>query len=155
MSKTSSNSQKGKQVQPAEQPQPPAQRLAPPKTPFDEKPPCEVSESTQDEINEITRNAPAGPIRRTTPIEQAIEQDKATPTTMKVKPDTKAQLEELKSVFKLPDLDAVVGRLIDTLPKRLSTETEVHLIMPASKYRWLMAHQDTCDCRTCLNDAKV
>lgn len=102
----------------------------------------------------VTPAAPAE-IRTTTPIEEAIEQDKATPTTMKVKPDTKARLEELKGVFKLPDLDAVVGRLIDTLPKRLSTETEVHLVMTKSKYTWLMAKQDTCDCRTCLNDSRV
>lgn len=95
------------------------------------------------------------PVQRTTPLDEAIEQDKATPTTMKIKPDTKGRLEELKTVMKLPDLDAVVGRLIDTLPKRLSTEQEIHLVMPVSKYRWLMAHQDTCDCRNCLNEAKV
>jgi len=94
-------------------------------------------------------------IRKTTPIEEAVEQDKQTATTMKIKLDTKTRLEELKEVFKAPDLDAVVGRLIETLPKRLSTEEQVHLVMPATKYRWLMAHQDTCDCRVCLNDAKV
>lgn len=94
-------------------------------------------------------------IQRTTPLEQAVEQDRQAPMTMKIKPDTKTRLEDLKDVFKVPDLDAVVGRLIDTLPKRLSTEEEIHLVLPVSKYRWLMAHQDTCDCRNCLNDAKV
>lgn len=83
------------------------------------------------------------------------EPERQIPTTMKIKPETKGRLENLKEVFKLSDLDAVVNQLIDTLPKRLSTEQEVHLVMPASKYRWLMAHQDTCDCRACLNDAKV
>lgn len=108
-------------------------------------------------VEQPPAETPAAPaeIQKTTPIEEAIEQDKATPTTMKVKPDTKARLEELKGIFKVPDLDAVVGRLIDTLPKRLSTETEVHLVMSKSKYTWLMAKQDTCDCRTCLNDSRV
>jgi hypothetical protein len=92
---------------------------------------------------------------QTPPIQDAAEPDKQAATTMKIKPDTKARLEDLKGVMKLTDLDAVVGRLIDTLPKRLSTEDQVHLVLPVSKYRWLMAHQDTCDCRTCLNEAKV
>lgn len=94
-------------------------------------------------------------IQRTTPIEQAAEQDRQAPTTMKIKPDTKARLDILKGVMKIDDYDAVVCRLIDNLPTRLSTEEEVHLVLPVSKYRWLMAHQDSCDCRTCLNNAKV
>lgn len=89
------------------------------------------------------------------PIADAAEQDKQVPMTMKIKPDTKSRLEELKDIFKVSDLDAVVNRLIEVLPQKMSTETEVHLVMTKSKYTWLLAKQDTCDCRTCLNDAKV
>ena len=78
----------------------------------------------------------------------------AAPTTIKVKPETKGKLDTLKEMFKT-DYDGTVARLIETMPKHLSNDEEVHLVMPVSKYRWLMAHQDSCDCRTCLNDAKV
>lgn len=94
-------------------------------------------------------------VQTTNPLDVAIEQDRQAPTTMKIKPDTKSRLEDLKEIFNLTDLDSVVNRLIEVLPKKLSTETEVHLVMTKSKYTWLMAKQDTCDCRTCLNESKV
>jgi hypothetical protein len=86
------------------------------------------------------------------PVEQL---EPAAPTTIKLKAATKARLETLKGIMKIDDFDAVVTRLIDNLPAKLSTETEVHLVMTKSKYTWLMAKQDTCDCRTCLNDSRV
>jgi hypothetical protein len=82
-------------------------------------------------------------------------QEPAAPTTIKLKGPTKTRLDTLKEVMKVGDYDAVVNRLIDNLPAKLSTETEVHLVMTKSKYTWLMAKQDTCDCRTCLNDSRV
>ena len=91
------------------------------------------------------------------PIADAAEQDKQAPMTMKIKPDTKSRLEELKDIFKASDLDAVVNRLIEVLPQKMSTEQEIHLIMPVSKYRWLISkcYQHDCDCRNCLNDSRV
>jgi hypothetical protein len=85
---------------------------------------------------------------------QDQEQQQAA-TTIKLKQATKSRLEILKGLLNQPDYDGVVTRLIDILPAKISTEQEIHLIMPISKYRWLMAHQDTCDCRNCLNDSRV
>ncbi|MFA5415479.1 MAG: hypothetical protein WC295_08295 [Methanoregula sp.] len=87
------------------------------------------------------------------PSEPQPDQNPA--TTIKLKATTKSRLELLKGIMKIDDFDAVVCRLIDNLPAKLSTETEVHLVMTKSKYTWLMAKQDTCDCRTCLNDSRV
>lgn len=97
--------------------------------------------------------APTAPAE---PVQGTDEQDKQTPTTMKIKPDTKSRLEGFKEIFNLTDLDAVVNRLIDIVPKKLmSTEETVHLVMTRSKYRWLVAKQNSCDCRTCLDESKV
>lgn len=90
-----------------------------------------------------------------TPAPVAPAEDQQAATTMKVKPETKSRLEVLKDVMKADSLDGVVCRLIDSLPAKLSTEQEVVLKMPVSKYRWLLAHQDSCDCRACLNEARA
>jgi hypothetical protein len=89
------------------------------------------------------------------PVSESAPQEPAAPTTIKLKGPTKTRLDTLKEVMKAGDYDAVVNRLIDSLPAKLSTEQEVHLVMSKSKYTWLMAKQDTCDCRTCLNDSRV
>jgi len=85
----------------------------------------------------------------------ADQPEPVSPTTIKLKGLTKSRLDALKGIMKIDDYDGVVNRLIDNLPAKLSTETEVHLVMTKSKYTWLMAKQDTCDCRTCLNDSRV
>ena len=76
-----------------------------------------------------------------------------TTTTVQVRIETKGRLESLKEVMRVDDFDGVIQRLINTIPERLSTEEEKHLVMTASKYRWLMAKQDSCDCRQALADA--
>lgn len=77
------------------------------------------------------------------------------PTTIKVKPETKAKLDILKGMLNQPDYNSVLARIIELVPQQLSNEKVVHLKMPISRYRWLMAKQDSCDCRNALNDAKV
>lgn len=99
--------------------------------------------------NQQTRK-PEPPAEHNQPAEPADP-----PTTIRIKAATKSRLDLLKEIMKTEDFDALVNRLIDNLPSRLSTEAEVHLVMPASKYRWLLAKQDTCDCRNCLNDSRV
>ena len=94
-----------------------------------------------------TNKKPAGGTASTVPGTEV----KAT-TTVQVRVETKGRLESLKEMFRQPDYDSTITRLIDNIPEKLSTEQEVHLIMPASKYRWLLAKQDTCDCRACLKE---
>jgi hypothetical protein len=88
-------------------------------------------------------------------VPESAPQEPSASTTIKLKGPTKTRLDTLKEVMKVGDYDAVVNRLIDNLPAKLSTEQEIHLVMSKSKYTWLMAKQDTCDCRTCLNDSRV
>jgi hypothetical protein len=76
-------------------------------------------------------------------------------TTIQIRNETKAKLEMLKGMLNQPDYNSTLTRIIDLVPQQLSNDEIVHLQMPASKYRWLMAHQNTCDCRKYLNDAKV
>lgn len=68
------------------------------------------------------------------------------PTTIKVYPDVKAKLDELGAMLKTPDYNTTVSRLIEFIPDRLSTNEEVHLIIPAHKFAWLKAKQ-------CCSDA--
>ena len=82
-------------------------------------------------------------------------QEQRTTTTIQISMENKGRLEILKGMLDIGDFDGVVTRLIDALPQKLSTEQEIHLVMPVSKFRWLLAHQDSCDCRAALNDAKV
>jgi hypothetical protein len=104
--------------------------------------------------NQQTKNTvqPAAQPPASVPADQP---EPVSPTTIKLKGLTKSRLDALKGIMKIDDYDGVVNRLIDNLPAKLSTETEVHLVMTKSKYTWLMAKQDTCDCRTCLNDSRV
>jgi hypothetical protein len=95
------------------------------------------------------------PAAQSTASVPADPPEPVSPTTIKLKGLTKSRLDALKGIMKIDDYDGVVNRLIDNLPAKLSTETEVHLVMTKSKYTWLMAKQDTCDCRTCLNDSRV
>lgn len=81
------------------------------------------------------------------------EQAEKTTTTIQVKVETKGKLEMLKGMLSQPDYDGTISRLIDTIPAKLSTEETIVLEMPKSKYRWLLSHQDSCDCRTFLRDA--
>jgi hypothetical protein len=76
-------------------------------------------------------------------------------TTIQIRNETKAKLEMLKGMLNQPDYNSTLARIIDLVPQQLSSDEVIHLKMPASKYRWLMAHQNTCDCRQYLNDAKV
>jgi hypothetical protein len=88
-------------------------------------------------------------------VEQMVAPDEQAPTTIKLKPETKGRLEILKGMLGQPDYDSTVSRLIDMIPQKLSTEQEVHLVMTQSKFMWLRAHQDNCDCRRFLDEAKV
>jgi hypothetical protein len=88
------------------------------------------------------------------PMDTIVAQEGA-PTTIKLKVETKGRLEILKGMLGLDDYDATVSKLIDTIPQKLSTEQEVHLVMTQSKFIWLRGHQDNCDCRQFLDEAKV
>jgi hypothetical protein len=99
--------------------------------------------------------APGSQVRKTTGLDEAIGQDRRTTTTVQVSTANRARLDTLQKVMNVPDLNMVVTRLIDGVGKKLSTEEEVHLVLPASRYRWLLVHQDKDDCRNCLNDARV
>lgn len=91
-------------------------------------------------------------VKKQEPVQQA-EQDQRATTTVQVKTETKGKLEILKGMLNQPDYDSTIARLIDTIPEKLSSEEEIHLIMPVGKYRWLLSHQDQCDCRKFLADA--
>jgi hypothetical protein len=99
--------------------------------------------------------APGTGIRKTTELGEAIAQDRRTTTTVQVSTANRARLDTLQKVMNVPDLNSVITRLIDVVPKKLSTEEEVHLVLTASRYRWLLVHQDKDDCRNCLNDARA
>jgi hypothetical protein len=154
------NQQNGKQVQPAAQPTAPVSKEwhAHCLSCCNEEP-----YNGTHEFAMCTKGVPkevrTGPLpckqycKRETPI--ISTQETVSPTTIKLKGLTKSRLDALKGIMKIDDYDGVVNRLIDNLPAKLSTETEVHLVMTKSKYTWLMAKQDTCDCRTCLNDSRV
>jgi|WetSurMetagenome_2_1015567.scaffolds.fasta_scaffold578240_2 hypothetical protein len=103
----------------------------------------------------VPQPAPDTGVRRTTGLNEAIRQDRRTTTTVQVSTVTRARLDTLQTVMNVPDINAVITRLIDVVPKKLSTEDEIHLVLPASRYRWLLVHQDKDDCRNCLNDARV
>jgi len=98
---------------------------------------------------------PGGTEPGTRPMIQAPAEEPRTTTTIQVSTENKGRLEILKGMLNMPDYNSTIGRIIDIIPQKLSTEQEVHLIMPVSRFRWLLAHQDSCDCRTALNDAKV
>lgn len=86
-------------------------------------------------------------------VEPVIVIEEQTATTIKIKPETKAKLDEIKEMLKVPDYNTAVARLIEFIPERLSTEQTITLVIPASKYRWLLSHQDSCDTRRLLADS--
>jgi len=95
-------------------------------------------------------------VKKQEPVQQvepviAIEEQAA--TTIKIRPETKAKLDELKEMLKVPDYNTTVARLIELIPERLSTEQTITLVIPAGKYRWLVSHQDSCDTRRLLADS--
>jgi hypothetical protein len=99
------------------------------------------------------------PKKQEPPAEQAAANPTAateperTTSTVQVRIETKGRMEILKGMLNLQDFDAVITRLIDNLPEKLSTEEEKHLVMTSSKYRWLMEQQHSCDCRNFLQEA--
>ena len=90
------------------------------------------------------------PVQKAEPV-IAIEEQAA--TTIKIRPETKAKLDELKEMLKVPDYNTTVARLIELIPERLSTEQTITLVIPAGKYRWLLSHQDSCDTRRLIADS--
>ena len=99
-------------------------------------------------------------VKKPEPVQQAEQmaapaEEPRTTTTIQVSTENKGRLEILKGMLNQPDYNSTLSRIIDIIPQTLSTEQEIHLVMPVSRFRWLLAHQDSCDCRQALNDAKV
>ena len=99
-------------------------------------------------------------VKKQEPVQQAEQmaapaEEPRTTTTIQVSTKNKDRLEILKGMLNQPDYNSTLSRIIAIIPEKLSTEQEVHLVMPVSRFRWLIAHQDSCDCRAALNDAKV
>ena len=99
-------------------------------------------------------------VKKQEPVQQAEQmaapaEEPRTTTTIQVNTENKGRLEILKGMLNQPDYNSTLSRIIDIIPQTLSTEQEIHLVMPVSRFRWLLAHQDSCDCRQALNDAKV
>ena len=88
-------------------------------------------------------------------VQAPADEQQRTTTTIQVSTENKGRLEILKGMLNQPDYNSTISRIIDIIPQTLSTEQEIHLVMPVSRFRWLLAHQDSCDCRDALNDAKV
>ena len=107
-------------------------------------------------IEKMTQKKPQQ-VKKQEPVQQAEQaaspaingQERAT-STIQVSIETKGRLDVLKDILNQPDYNSTVSRIIDIIPEKLSTEEEIHLIMPVGKYRWLLSHQDHCDCRQFL-----
>lgn len=93
--------------------------------------------------------------QKTAEAETTPAEEPRTTTTIQVSTENKGRLEILKGMLNMPDYNSTISRIIAIIPQKLSTEEEIHLVMPVSRFRWLIAHQDSCDCRNALNDAKV
>jgi len=99
-------------------------------------------------------------VKKQEPVQQAEQtaapaEEPRTTTTIQVSTENKGRLEILKGMLNQPDYNSTISRIIDIIPQKLSTEQEVHLVMTQSKFIWLRGHQDNCDCRRFLDEAKV
>jgi light-regulated signal transduction histidine kinase (bacteriophytochrome) len=90
----------------------------------------------------------------TTPLDQAIEQDRRMNTTIRVSSENRARLDILQKAMNATDLNNVITRLINAADEQNHPAGEVHLVMPETRFRWLLVHQDKDDCRNALNDAR-
>jgi hypothetical protein len=75
-------------------------------------------------------------------------------TTIKIARATKDRLTGLKEQLNIADYESVVAHLIETHQPK-SDDATVCLEMNSSKYRWLLAQQNKCDCRKLLERSKT
>lgn len=121
--------------------------------------------ATRNQVQQKTTAAPAAPqapvapvheepqpaeVRKTTPIDEAIERDLQEKTTVQVRGDTRKKLDDLKNDLDQPDVNGVISVLIDSYPGKVSTDDEVTLVMPRRRLDWLMAWQRNSDCSELL-----
>jgi hypothetical protein len=120
-------------------------------SPIDELPPSEVSAVTEEELDKIKAKAlPQSVVVKTTPLEQAIEQEIRAKTTIQISGENRILLEDLKKDLGQDDMNSVISVLIEQFPGRKSTNSEVTLVMSRQKLDWLLAFQSNSDCSATL-----
>jgi hypothetical protein len=97
-------------------------------------PPCDVSQTTETEIDALKRRALPQPARINTPSPQPIQEKD---TTLKIDPELKGVLESMKTDPDEP-LKGVIRRLVEGKTPMESTQDTRHIEIPEKVYRLLM-----------------
>jgi hypothetical protein len=85
-------------------------------------------------------------IKRTTSLDQVIEQARAHKTTIAISGENRTRLDALQKDLSQPDVNGVITVLLESYPGKQSKGDTVTLEMSRHKFDWLMAGQRNSDC---------
>ena len=87
------------------------------------------------------------------PIQETVTTAKK--TTIALSAETKAMLTSIRDEMGLPDYDSAIRHTLNQNPTKRSTDANIYLMMPASRFRWLRAGQSNIDHSNCLRDSVI